>query len=209
MAVFETIRRQVSIVGKVMDRVTGKPLEDVHIRIVNGPSAFTERISVLAAIHGPAFDMFAKGPDRTSTRHDGLYHFMDLPDGTYRLRASSKKFKNRYGSTERDVTVSRTPQGSVNLVSSDILLSPSTVRGRVVRQGTASPVVMAEIRVTGSLECSHTDENGDYMLAAIEASSSLPRSLTVSAMGYQERKLEVLVPSPGAEAVLDVQIAPL
>ncbi len=209
MAVFETIRRQVAIMGKVTDRATGKPLEGVHIRIVDGPPAFTERISVLEAIHGPAWDLFAKGPDRTWTRPDGFYYFMDLPDGTYRLQAVLKRRGTRYGSALSDVTVSRTPQGNVNFVLSNLQLSPSMVRGKVVRQGSAVPVVMAEIRVSGSLEYSHTDENGDYMLAGIEASASLPRSLTVSAVGYQKRILDVLVPSPGAEAVLDVQIAPL
>jgi hypothetical protein len=209
LAVFETIRHQVTIAGRVKDRVTGKPVEDALIEIVGGPPAYLAMIDTQTSIYGAAWATMAKRPDRTVTRPDGHFHFMDFPDGTYTLTASCKRLGKRYGTAGRDVTVSRTPQGNVNLVSSDILLPPSTVKGRILRQGASTPVIMAEIRVSGSLEYSYSDENGEYILAGIEASAARPRSVTVSAVGFQDRTLDVLLPAAGDEVVLNIQIAPL
>lgn len=209
MAEFETIRRQVAISGKVTDSTSGKPLADVMVEIVSGPSAFTSMMAVKESVYGPSFASSVKRPDKTKTRADGHFHFMDLPDGSYTLRASWKTMKNRYGTAQRVVSVSRTPSGNVILTASDIQLSPSTVRGRILRQGTTTPVVMAEVRVSGSLEFTHSDTNGDYALKGLESSASRPRSVTVSAVGYQNRNLDVIVPAPGDEVVLNVQLVPL
>jgi hypothetical protein len=209
LAVFETIRHQVTIAGKVKDRVTGKPVEDVLIEIVDGPPAYLAMIDTQSNIYSSAWDTMTKRPDKTVTRPDGHYHFMDLPNGTYTVTASCKRFGSRYGTIGRDITVSRTPQGNVVFVSSDILLPPSTLKGRVFRQGSSTPVIMAEIRVAGSLEFSHSDENGDYILSGLEASAARPRSVTVSAVGFQNRTLDVLLPAAGDEVVLNIQIAPL
>ncbi len=207
--VFETVRRQVTIAGVVTDRISGKPLEKAEIHIVSGPSGFLSRLDMLAGIHGKAWSAMGRRPDRTQTGPDGHFHFMDLPDGNYTLKALCPRLGNRWGSAEKTVTVARTADGRVTLQPCDILLPPSTVKGRVCRQGTSTPVVMAEIRVAGSLEQSYSDENGNYTLAGLEASTSRPRFLSVSAAGFQQKNLEILLPSPGDEVVVNVQIAPL
>lgn len=209
MAVFETIRRQVAVAGKVTDRITGKVLPDVSIEILAGPPSFMETLSVLQGVYGDSWASSMKRPDRTLTRADGHFHFMDLPDGVYTLKAVCRKTVARYGSAQADVTVSRAPSGSVNLVSTVIILSPSTVRGKVTRQGSPTPVVMAEIRVSGSLEFTHTDGTGNYILSGLESSAARQREVTVSAVGYQDRVANVLIPAAGDEVVLDIQLVPV
>jgi len=207
--VFETLRRQVAIAGTVKDRVTGKPLQGAEIVIVSGPGEFSARMAMLAGIHGKAWNTMAPRPDRTFATADGHFHFMDLPDGDYGLEARLPRLGSRYGKAEKTVSVARTAQGSVVLTASDMLLPPSTVKGRILRQGTSTPVVMAEIRVGGSLEFCFSDENGDYRLPGLESSAARPRSLSVSAAGFQPKTLEVYLPSPGNEVIVNVQIAPL
>jgi hypothetical protein len=130
----------------------------------------------------------AERPDRTRTASDGHFHFLDLPDGQYTLTASLPGAGSRYGTAQVEATVSRDAEGNISMVTADIALPPTTIRGRVVDQDN-NPVGMAEVRVVGSGERTFsnadieapTEIQGQYRLTGLEAGK---RTVLVSARGY-------------------------
>lgn len=206
---YETVRRQVAISGSVKDMVTRKPLGGVEVVVVSGPPAFVSELELLKKIYGIHRDGLKNLSVKTNTGNDGFFYFMDLPDGNYTVEARCPGYGSRYGKAEKTVDVKRSDKGGVLLSSLEIMLPSSVVRGRVVRAGSYAPVAMAEVRVEGSSECSFTDENGCFILSGLEASSAVPRSLAVSATGYQRACIDVLLASPGDEKEVDVHLAPL
>ena len=76
----EETRRQVAIAGKVKDARSGRFLEGARAE-VSGP-ATGDRIRF------------------TFTAADGIFYFMDLPDGTYKVRISVPGASSRYAAHE-------------------------------------------------------------------------------------------------------------
>lgn len=209
MAVWEEIRHQVAISGKIMGSSNGKGLGGVRVSIVDGPSEFMDTLVIKQALSGAAWASLSKRPDRVMTEADGHFHFMDLPDGDYTLSGAFPSRSSRYGTVQQIVSVARAPDGHILMAQADMTLPASMIRGKVTRQGSGTAVVMAEVRVQGSGEYTHTDENGDYRLGGVECSATLSRSLIVSARGYQDTNLSVLLATPGEEQVLNVTLTPL
>src|SRR5262249_761082 len=83
MSVWQTARHQVAIAGRVLDAETGKPLAGVLINIVSMPVAFRRKVELLSK--SPA--ALTERVDRTRSRADGLFYFLDLPEGKYTLSA--------------------------------------------------------------------------------------------------------------------------
>lgn len=209
MAVWEEVRHQVAISGKVIGPVKGMGLGHVRVSIIDGPDEYLEWLAVKQAIAGESWFTTAKRPDRVMTKPDGHFHFMDLPDGNYMLFASFPNKSTRFGGVQFTVTVSRTPEGAIEMAQADIVLPATTIAGTVVRQGDNTPVVMAKIKVLGSGEYAFTDENGAFVLAGIEASVTQSRVVTVSAAGYQDRTQPVAVDATGITVNCDVILSPL
>jgi hypothetical protein len=61
----DTIHRFVAIAGRAIDDSAGKPVAGAQARIVSGPPGFQPSVGHL------------------DTRPDGLFYFMDLPNGDY------------------------------------------------------------------------------------------------------------------------------
>jgi hypothetical protein len=144
-------------------------------------------------------------PDRTHTAADGLFFFIDLPDGDYTLAASLAGTRRRYGQGQATATVSRN-NGNIALATADMAIPSTTVRGRITGpsldgDGESGPVLMAAIQVRGSGEVTYSDSAGDYLLTSLEAGT---RTVTVTAHGYQTSEHSVTLSEAGVEQVLNV-----
>jgi hypothetical protein len=78
---WEIIRHQVAICGRVVnDR--GERVCGVKVNIVLMPKVFLTRVSLAASATEKKWD---ERVDRTMTREDGIFYFLDLPAGQYTL----------------------------------------------------------------------------------------------------------------------------
>jgi hypothetical protein len=136
---------------------------------------------------------------------DGLYYFLDLPDGEYLVEASALNGKGRYGAASGNAHVSRTPdeQGE-RIVPAivDLVLRQTTVKGRVMAN--KSPVVLAQVRVKGSGEAALTDSQGQYLLAGIEKGA---RTIQVFSQNYAPAEKAVKLQTPGSVVELNFTLA--
>ncbi|MBO1351099.1 MAG: carboxypeptidase regulatory-like domain-containing protein [Hormoscilla sp. GUM202] len=107
--------RQVTIAGLVRNAQTGQGIAGVRVQITGMPAALQAKIDFLAQLYG---EDWKQRPDRTQTRPDGYFYFLDLPDGDYTLRADWLEAGTRYGSAELPkVTVSRDSEDQINILA--------------------------------------------------------------------------------------------
>lgn len=148
-----------------------------------------------------------KRRDQTQSAADGIFYFLDLPDGAYMLTASLPGSGTRYGSADTTVTVTSN-DGNINLVTTEIALPPTTVKGQIsgpnLDDDGIGPVVMAEVRVRRSGEQTYSDGTGHYLLTGLEIGQ---RTLFVSAGGYQPAEQTVTLNQAGAEQTLNFTLA--
>jgi len=180
MAVTEVVRRQVTIAGQVEDAQSAVAIAGAFVEITAAPAAFTAWLAMRALRYGSEWDGLAERPDRTQTKPDGHFYFLDLPDGAYTLTARIAGAGSRYGNAQVAATVAHNPDGSVPLNPVKLLVQPTVLTGLVKKNG--APVAMAEIRIKGSGEFTYTDDTGRYLLAGVEAGA---RTLLASAQGCQ------------------------
>jgi hypothetical protein len=164
------IRHRATVVGTVGDELTGKPMEGAELLLTGG------RRPAALAHSGPG----------------GLFSFIDVPEGEYRVRASWPGSLGRYAEDLRPVTVpAAKPLG--------LLLRPTSVRGKVVDSGGLG-ISLAFIRLRDSLDSCYTDRQGDYVLAGVEPGS---RRLLVSARGYVSASVGVELSGAGVQKDVD------
>jgi Carboxypeptidase regulatory-like domain len=94
----EVIRHQVAICGAVFDR-EGEPATGVPVVVTDAAGATSER---------------------TSTRLDGTYYFLDLPDGKYIVTASLPGAEVR-----QPAVVSRNDKGDIAIAEVDLKMAGS------------------------------------------------------------------------------------
>jgi hypothetical protein len=144
-------------------------------------------------------------PDCTQSQADGHFGFLDLPDGQYALTASLPGAGSRYGTAQvQNIAVARDGEGKAILAVADLFLPPTTVSGQI-QQGSGAdiePVTLAEVRLSGSGERTWSDSNGQYTLLGLETSPN-PRTVMVSAAGYQPASQTVLLPQAGTVQTLN------
>ncbi|MEZ4733114.1 MAG: carboxypeptidase-like regulatory domain-containing protein [Caldilineaceae bacterium] len=80
------IHHTVAIAGVVQDKVSQVRLAHALIEIISGPSTFQTRVQAQAA--DPAWLRQPARIDRTWSQADGIFFFLDLPEGSYRLRVT-------------------------------------------------------------------------------------------------------------------------
>jgi hypothetical protein len=192
MSVIETVRHRVALAGQVIDTVTGKMIAEADVAMTSMPPSFQKRLNVYRSQFGAEWDARMERPDRTRSRADGQFYFLDLPDGIYGLRASVRIFGSRYGAMEQKVTVSRNAKGTYKLEWSVLGLSPTAVKGTISSRKTS--VSFARVRVQGSGETAFTDADGRYLIAGIEPGK---RTLLVYAQGYRTISQRVSIAAPG------------
>jgi CarboxypepD_reg-like domain/Carboxypeptidase regulatory-like domain len=197
---WDIVRHRVAIAGSVLDAGTGKPIRDAQVVITAMPAAFKKKLEVAALPYGNRWNSMLERPDKTRTRPDGLFYFLDLPDGKYSLSVSIPSYGSRYGKTEQSATVSRDAGGDAKMPFLRCALPPTLVKGKITGSGHKTGVVLARVRVKGSGERAFTDALGQYTVAGIEPGK---RTLLVSAQGYRTESQVFTLAEPGASQTLN------
>jgi hypothetical protein len=220
-------RHRVAIAGLAVDGVTGKPIAGAHIEIVGKPAAYEEKLRLLALSLGDT-GRETERPDTARTRADGLFYFLDLPEGRYKVlvflpkedtrarnaltmkrdrEGDSYKLNGdkRYGKIQQEMTVSY-KEGFGKLAF--FKLQPTGVTGRVIGATNKAAVLLAEVRVQGSDERAFTDGQGQYTVAGVQPNQQAKRRLLVNARGYRAVQLEVMIDEPGAcKKIEDIKLS--
>lgn len=199
----ERIRHTVAIAGIITDAQTGKAVLGARISIISSPAEFGRWVDIQRKQYGPLWEKMAERLDRKITRVDGHFHFLDLPDGPYTLQCTMPISGKRYGSNETVVNVTRDADEKIVMVTADMSLAPTSVKGRIQGpdpEDTLSDIGMAQVRVKGSGEQSFSDRMGRYLLTQIELGN---RELIVTASGYEKQTQSVLLNTAGQEVIAD------
>jgi hypothetical protein len=171
MIAWTTARHRVAIAGHVVDAASQKAVAGAEVVIVEMPAAFKHKLQRAGA-----------GFDRARTREDGLFYFLDLPDGKYTLSASLPGAGKRYGNAQQKTKVSRDEKGDTKIAFVNFALPPTAVKGKITGTEHSVGIVMAQVRVKGSGERAFSDFKGEYVLTGIEPGS---RTVQVFAQGYR------------------------
>jgi hypothetical protein len=191
-------KHQVGIAGRVTDGVTGKPLSGIRVMISAMPPLFKRRLDIVALQYRNDWEMMQERADRTLTRRDGLFYFLDLPDGHYGVTASVSRPGMRYGVAEQNVQVARDKKGAVTFIN--MTLQPTVVKGKITGPGHKTSIAMAEARIQGSGERTFSNAQGEYLLAAIEPGK---RTVQVFAQGFRSASQAVTIEGPGQAHTLN------
>lgn len=213
----ELVRHRVTIGGRVVDAATEKPVAAADVTILTMPPAF-ERWLEFAAIaygkrrprkgskppHSTKWDQMLERPDRTQSRPDGLFYFLDLPDGEYGLQVAMPSLGRRYGQVKVSAKVSRDAAGDPKWLFVRCALPPTLVRGKVTGTGQQTGIPLARVRVKGSGERAFTDAQGQYLVTGIEPGKK--RTLLVTAQGYAMKSQDFALLEPGASRKIDFEL---
>jgi hypothetical protein len=189
------VRHRVALAGWVTDGETGKFIEGASVVITAVPAAF-ERVLRFASKTEPL--------DRTQTRADGLFFFLNLPDGEYTCKISEPSSGRRYAGAQVTATVSRDDQGNLKMATVKAALQPTTVKGKITGSNHRTGVVLAQVRVKGSGERTYTDAQGKFVLAGIEPGT---RTVQIFAQGYNPASRVVKLAQPGASETVNVVLS--
>ncbi len=203
MAAWEINRHQVAIAGTVVDARSSRPIRAARVDITAAPTEFMDRLALAALQHGARWERMTDRLDRKRTAPDGHFHFLDLPDGPYTLRASLPGVASRYGTTEATATVTRDSQGNITMATVQLAVPPTTVYGQILDDH-GDPLAMARARIRGSGESTFSDSQGQYELAAIEAGA---RTLQISASGFADSAQAVTLTAAGDTQELDITLS--
>ena len=178
-------RREATLGGRVCDRESERPIAGIIVRIVS------EKGSLIG---------------ETKTGPNGLFSFLDVPAGAYKLSASMPGSGTRRVDTTEEIRLESDEEGRVKRVFADITLGATTVHGVVKGPGANNPLVMAQVRVKGSGERTFTDREGRYRLSGLEAGK---RIIQVTAPGFRRNSKPVTLSGAGVEQTLDFKLTRL
>lgn len=139
--------------------------------------------------------------DLTLTAVDGLFYFLNLPQGEYSLIASVPGSKRRYG-VSRKITVTVSNRDRPHSIA-DLTLPSTNLIGKITHR--TEPITLAEVRVKGSRESAFSNSKGEYILSELE-SSERSRTILVRAKGYQAKEKTVTLSQPGEQKTLDFEL---
>ena len=115
---WEVIRRQVTIAGRIVD-AQNEPLAGAMITIMARAGKFKAQVENAARTAGAEWEFLKNRPDRTFSRLDGLYFFLDLPEGQYTMSVSDPRSGKI---VESQVTVSKDKEKSGRITQADFKL---------------------------------------------------------------------------------------
>ena len=193
---------QVAIAGQVCDRETSQPIHQARVKIVGMPDSLKNKLALKAKQYGANWENIPERIDQTYSAIDGFFHFLDLPDGKYKLAVSLPGTGTRYGEAETEVDIIHDGD-KIKLTAADISLPPTAIKGEVTNKDNTA-VVMAKIQVVGSGEYTFSDGEGKYLLTGLEASGT-KRTVQVSVQGYQLSSQDVQL-NQGETQILDFKL---
>jgi hypothetical protein len=194
----------VAVAGWLTEAETAKPIAGARVTITAMAPVFAQKLKLAALSYGNRWATLTERPDRTQTREDGLFYFLDLPNGKYKFQASATGSGKRYASAEETATVTRDSQGNLKMTIVKLSLRPTTVKGKVTAANQKVGVAMAEVRIKGSGEKTFSDAQGQFILTAIEPGT---RTVQVFARGYKPKSQVVELPEAGAMESVNVVLA--
>jgi hypothetical protein len=207
------LRHAVAAAGRVLDAVTGKPLAGALVEITAGPPEFEQFRAILA--QDPAWTRRRERPDRTHSRTDGIFVFLNLPPGEYRLRISYQPQAEGlppvvrpaagaggYASSEVAATVfdGRDAAGRVRVDALEVKLAPTRLHGRVTRRSDSEAIVGAKVRLRGDYRTLTTDVDGRYEFTRLVATRLI---VEASAPGFVAATSDPVAITPGGDHVAD------
>ena len=136
---------------------------------------------------------------------DGFYHFLDLPEGAYTLRASAPAEGRCYGVVTTGVTVATDSTGRPLLDGqANLALPPTQLRGVVRNAATTAPIAQASIKMLASRVSIRSDSLGRYALAPLEPGT---HSVQVAAAGYAAAT-QLITLTAGQSTTVDFNLDP-
>ncbi len=192
------VRESASAVPPLVTRDLERRLAGALVEIVAGPPAF-ETMRAVQAVNPKT----RRRLDQTCSQADGIYVFVDLPPGAYRLRISAPQQGSRFGMVEAG-PVEVAPAAAVFVARADVTLPSTRVRGVVTRLDTGDPVENALVRVRADTQSVRTDDAGRYELRRMLQGSP---TIEVSAPNLAPARRTITL-AAGQEQVVDIQLAP-
>ena len=203
-------RHNISLAGFVCDALTGEILPGADVLLTAMPAAFASWVELSKTMLGSyqrklgrRWNSMAERPDRTRSRADGSFYFLDLPDGEYTATVSAPAYGARYGMAEIKVTLPFATTGKTIPDWPLVLLPPTSVQGGITSK--KANIGFAHVRVQGSGETTRTDKAGQYRLTRLEPGR---RTLLVNAQGYQAVAQEIAISGPGVLQVVNFNLLP-
>jgi hypothetical protein len=193
MTATATVRHRVALAGRVTDAVTSKPITGAQVAIVDMPQALAQKVRYADS---------SVTPGKTLTREDGLFYFLDLPDGKYTLIASIPACGKRYGTAQQKTKVKRDKDGNTVVECVNFALQPTAIKGHITA-GNKAAVMMARVQIKGSGEGQFSSDKGEYMLVGVEPGN---RTVQVFAQGYRPTANVALLSTPGEVKTLDFHL---
>ena len=163
------IAHRAALVGRVIDKLGQGPLPGVSVEITDSPPAYRTWLATLRQGRPGA------RPDRIATDGDGRFRWIDLPAGSYTLRASAPD--PRYADATATASVVVNAAASV-----EIALDPTALAGRVNADNPAGPLAMVRVRMRDSGEVTFTAGDGSFTLSPVEPGAT--RVIELSAQRY-------------------------
>lgn len=173
------ITHRAALVGRVIDKLDQRVLSDVTVEIVDAPDAYRSRLASLRQGRPDA------RPDRLVTDGNGAFRWLDLPVGSYTLRASISDPCYAAATATASVIASAA-------ASAEILLAPTALTGTVSADTPAGPLAMVRVRMLDSGEVTFTAADGSFTLSPVEPGTA--RVIELSAQGYVTATRTVMLP---------------
>ena len=165
----DPIAHRAALVGRVIDKLDQSPLPGVTVEIIDAPAAYKSRLATLRQGRPSA------RPDRLATDDNGLFRWLDLPVGTYTLRASLSGARYAVATTTASVVANAA-------ASTELPLAPTAVTGSVSADKPAGPLAMVRVRMLDSGEVTYAAADGSFVLSPVEPGAA--RVIELSAQRY-------------------------
>ena len=116
---WQIIRRQVAIGGRVVNE-NNTPVAGAQITIKSMPDGFKRQLEGAVSEAGAGWVDQEERQDRARSRLDGIYFFLDLPEGSYTLSAIDPQTGKQ---DQKSVSVSRDKKQNIKMIRADFKLS--------------------------------------------------------------------------------------
>ncbi len=146
--------QQIAIAGKVLEGETETKISGAMVEIIEMPETFRAILSLKALQYGSQWEKMLERPDRKITSSDGYFHLTNLPPGEYVLETSLPTSPTRYHKVRKTVKVSSTVNEKISTTITNIVLSPTGIKGTITdadegsdSTGTAKTLTPSPLRV--------------------------------------------------------------